>query len=374
MILPGIRPLRIAPRGRTVRLWSLLIGVAAVCPGQTEAPIADRIAPAFGERSLFILHLPLLDFAPAHPQAPTQGHADWELTSAYANTFSTTEAVNYFHDLSSRKGQTLDAGEAAGLHADFPNQALLFVDGEVIRSALSVRYGVTSRLFVSIEVPYLDRSATADGTVRSFHRDIGQSENGRDLFPSGGLAVLIQPAGGPVTFYQGPRKSGFGDITVSAGWRAPLSSKGVAYGADIALKAPTGSPMELNGSGGWDAGFLLFALWRKGLWTIEADGTFVDPGTWKVPIQVEPDPFTRALLSVIRELGSTVRVGASATLAQSPFHDRRFSTLSRAGVELALGVEHDILPAMPLRLTLTENLPSFGDRADFAVGLSIRYR
>jgi len=353
-------------------LVSLFVASAAL--GQTEAPIAHEIPPPFGDRSLFILHLPILDFAPARPQAPGARRFDWELSSAYANTFSTTEAVNYLHNLLQRRGQPLDSTEVAELHDDFPNQALLFVDGEVIRTALRARYGLTSRLFVAVEVPYIDRSATADGTVRKFHRQIGQSENGRDLFPSGGLAVLIQSAGGSTTFFGGPRKSGIGDVSFSLGWRPPATTWGLAYGADVTVKTPTGSSADLNGSGGWDAGFLLFVVWRKGLWTLEADGSFVDPGTWTAPLRLEPDAFTRALLSVMRDFGTRTRVGASVTVGQSPFHDRRFSSLSRAGVELALGFEYDVLPGIPARLTLNENIPTFGDRADFAVGLSLRYR
>jgi hypothetical protein len=368
---------RLVPKGKLrdgVLFLACALLAAEVGLAQTEAPIAEEIPPPFGQRSLFILHLPLLDFGPAIPQAPAVGRVDWQIASAYANTFSTTQAVNFFHNLSPRRGQALDDAEVAALHRDFPDRPLLFVDGEVVRTALLVRYGLTPRLFVAIEVPYLDRSATADGAVRSFHSSIGQDQNGRDLFPSGGYAVLIQPAGGSPTFFSGPRKSGIGDVSVSLGWRRPISRSGVAYGADVTLKAPSGAFSDLNGSGGWDAGFLLFVVWRKGLWTLEGDGSFVQPGTWRAPVRVEPDRFTRALVSIIRDFGARTRVGASMTLEQSPFHERRFSTLSRAGVEAALGIEYKALPGLPVRLTLTEHLPTFGDRADFAIGLALRYR
>lgn len=351
-------------------LWPM----APSCGAQDNGLPETQPAPAFGLRSLHILHLMLLDLEPARVGRLRRGETEWDLGSVYANTFSTSTFVNQYHEAPQYRGQPLQLDEVIGLHRAHAQDPLLLVDGEAIRTALSVRYGLSPSVSVSLEVPYIYRDVSLDTAIRSFHRHVHQDQNGRDLFPKGELAVLVQSPGEPFTFFQGTRRSGVGDIVGSVGWRPPLSSKGLAYGADLILKAPTGEAAELNGSGGWDTGLLLFLVWQRAGWTLEADGGYVFPGAWKAPLKLETDPFGRLFASVIRDLGRRTRIGASVTVEQSPFRDGRAYTLARSGVEIGLGVEQDVLAGLPVRLTLTKGLPKLGDRVDFSVALALRLR
>ena len=373
-------PNRLAPRRAPKSVagslgLALMLAVAFTVPAtaQTDTAADPSAVPAFGERSLHILHVPLLDFAPAARGVVVPWRIEWGLESIYANTFSTSQLVNRFHDTPQRRGRPIDPQEVDELHREFPNEPIFFVDGEVVRTALAARIGLPRSLSLSIEVPYIYRDLTLDGAVRSFHHHIGQAQNGRDLFPNGELAAVIQSPGGPVSFFGGPRRSGIGDATAAIFWRRESLGHALTYGFDLALKTPTGSPEKLNGSGGWDGGFRLFVAWCRGPWTAEADASYVVPGAWKIPLRLNPDPFGRIFVSAVRALGRSTRLGASVTAAQSPFRDERIGSLSRNGIEFALGIERDI-SRLPVRLTLTEHLPRFGDRADFSVGIALRLR
>ncbi|MGH9365896.1 MAG: DUF3187 family protein [Thermoanaerobaculia bacterium] len=343
--------------------------------GQASAPQARPPATAFALRSMHVLHLPLLDFGAAQPGTPSPGSFEWVLSTGYATTYSTTWHARRVHDDPARRGKPLSREEADYIHAAFPNDGVLFVDGESSRASLSGRYGLTRSLSVSVEVPYVGHGSNGvEQFVHGFHQAFGLEENGRDLFPRGHTTVMLQLPGGPLSLTDFHPDSGLGDVTATLSWRRPRFAGGWTLGLDAAVKAPTGSAADLNGSGGWDGGLLAFGVFEKGRWTLEADGSIVLPGKWRTPVPLDPSAFGRMVLSVIYAFGPRTRAGVSLTAAQSPYRDRSYSSLSEAGVELGLGAEHDFGPRFAVRLLFTEGLPSSGDRSDFGVMLGLRYR
>jgi len=324
---------------------------------------------------MHLLHLPLLDFGAAQPGSPAPGAFEWGLSSVYATTYSTTWHARRLHDDPARIGTPFSQEEADYIHATYPHDEVLFVDGEALRTAVSARYGLTPSLSVSVEIPYITRGLKGlEGFVVDFHKAFGIDENGRDEFPRGRATVMIQYPGGPMSLTDFVPDSGLGDVTATFSWRRVRWPGGWTLGADLALKAPTGSAANFNGSGGWDAGLLAFLVWEKGRWTLEADGSLVVPGRWKLAVPLDTTRVSRALLSVIYAFSPRTRAGLTVTVAQSPFREHSYSSLSTSGVESGLGVEHDFGPRLSARMLLTEQLPSAGDRSDFGVFLGLRYR
>lgn len=356
--------------GRPVRGDDETPAAGETPPGQLPAP-----ATAFAIRSMHLLHLPLLDFGAAQPGAPAPGAFEWALSSVFATTYSTTWHARRFHDNPVRRGTPFSQEEADAIHAVYPQDEVLFVDGEALRTAVSARYGLTRSFSVSVEIPYVTQGLTGlESFVVDFHKAFGIRENGRDEFPRGRATVLLQYPGGPISLTDFEPASGLGDVTATFSWRRARSAGGWTLGADIALKAPTGSAADFNGSGGWDGGLLAFLAWEKGRWTLEADGSLIVPGRWKVPVPLDPTAVGRILLSAIYGFSARTRAGLSLTAAQSPFRDHRYSSLSQTGVEAGFGVEHDFGPRWSARLMLTEQAPSAGDRSDFGALLGLRYR
>jgi hypothetical protein len=356
--------------GRPVRADDETPAAGEAPPGPLPAP-----ATAFAIRSMHLLHLPLLDFGAAQPGAPAPGAFEWTLFSVYATTYSTTWHARRVHDDPARRGTPLSQEEADYIHAAFPQDEVLFVDGEALRTAVSARYGLTRSFSISVEIPYITRGLKGlEGFVVDFHKTLGLSENGRDEFPRGRATVMLQYPGGPLSLTDFVPDSGLGDVTATLSWRRARSAGGWTLGADLALKGPTGSAANWNGSGGWDGGLLAFLVWEKGRWTLEADGSVVVPGRWKVPVPLDPTVTSRILLSAIYGFSERTRAGISITAAQSPFRNHPYSSLSKSGVEEGLGVEHDFGRHCSARLMLTEQLPSAGDRSDFGVFLGLRFR
>ena len=352
----------------------LLLGAAGANALATEG-IPDPPAPPFAERSLQILHVPLFDFGPADPSSLAPGASTWALSGADANTYVTTWHLRTVHAASAFRGRPISTEEVSYIHEAFGSDLVLFIDGEVARSAAKGRLGLTRSLSLSVEIPYIwHGGAGVTNFVEGFHRALGEAQNGRDEFPAGRFTVVLQAPNRAMTFLDFEPHSGIGDVTATLSWRRPRSESGWTLGVDLAGKAPTGSASSLNGSGEWDGGLLLFALCERGRWTLEGDASVVVPGGWKSPLPLDPVPAGRLLVSAIYDLGRTTRMGLSVILAQSPFRNSNYGPLSETGMEFGLGIERDLGPRLAARFTLREHGPLSGDRADFGVGIALRYR
>ena len=347
--------------------------VAGSAKGQTENEAAAW-GPAFGQRSLYVLHVPLLELSPADPEPPPAGSTRWSLESAYANTFSHSWHAVLFHDFLGPPGTPFRKDEAERIHHDFGNETAWFVDADVLRSSLKGALGLTGTTFISVEIPYVSHAAfTGDHFIGWFHRTFGLSQTGRDDFPAGSFVVMTQAANGPLGFTSGAPASGLGDGVIAFSWRPAARDSGRSFGADLTVKAPTGSARDFNGSGGWDVGALVF-LARSGVrWRVDAEAGVVFPGEWKAPVAIETSPFARIFLGLTRKLGGKTRVGASLTAEQSPFRRAGLGDVSKIGEEFAIGIERDF-SRFSARMLVTEHIARFGDRADVGLTLRVTYR
>lgn len=331
--------------------------------------------PAFGSRSLYALHVPIFDFGPAQTRALAPGDSEWTLESGYANTFSHSWHAIPYHESLGPTGTPFRADEAARIHRDFPEETAWFLDGEVLRSAFSGRVGLGSSLSLSAEIPWISHDAfTADRLIVSFHRAFDLGQAGRTDFPTGRFVAMLQQSNGAMRFDNRTPEPGIGDVSASLSWRpAPLSG-GRTFGIDLAVKAPTGAAADYNGSGSWDAGVLVFLARPGRLWYFDAQAGVIFPGRWKGTVPLSVSPFGRVFLSVARRVGPRTRLGASATYEQSPFRREALGEVSKAGMEVAVGLERDLARDVVVRLTATEHMSALGDRADVGAALGIRCR
>ena len=319
--------------------------------------------------------MPFFGFGPVETRALAPGESEWTLESGYANTFSHSWHPILFHDALGPPGTPFRADEAARIHHDFPQDTAWFVDAEVLRSAFSGRVGLGSSLFLSAEIPWVSHDAfTADRLIVTFHRTFGLGQAGRTDFPTGRFVAMLQAGNGPMRFDNRTPEPGIGDFSASLSWRPALLSGGRTFGLDLTVKAPTGAAADYNGSGSWDAGVLVFLARPGRLWHFDAQAGVVIPGRWKGTFPLSTSPFARVFLSVDRRLGPRTRAGASVTYEQSPFRREALEAVSKAGMELAFGLERDLARDTAVRLTVTEHLSALGDRADVGAALGLRFR
>ena len=321
-----------------------------------------------------MLHVPFLDFGPADASAPAPGSAAWTFDAAYASTFSSTwHALSYHRDLG-LSGRPFTSAEADAIHRDFPGDRVFFLEADVLRTSLSGRLGLTRELSASVELVYVSHDAIRGGSaVEAFHRAFGLPQSGRDEFPSDAFDIVLQRPGRAITFDDRTPGSGPGDTTATLSWR-PAAASVWSWGADAAVKAPTGSARNFNGSGSWDGGVLAFARRDGRRWTFDGEAGYVFPGRWHTDTGLTSAGFARFFLAATRALGARARAGVSATFEQSPFRRDGMGDLSHSGFEVAVGLERDVSRRASAGLTVTENVPAFGDRADFGLALRIRVK
>jgi hypothetical protein len=355
----------------------LVLVCALVLPSLSvaQSPEESGWGPAFGSRSLYALHVPVFDFGPAHTRALAPGESEWTLESGYANTFSHSWHPVLFHDALGPAGTSFRADEAARIHRDFPEETAWFLDADVLRSAFAGRIGLGASLSLCAEIPWISHDAfTADRLIASFHRAFGIDQAGRTDFAAGRFVVMLQPSNGAMQFDNRMPEPGVGDVSASLSWRPAPVSGGMTFGVDVAVKAPTGKAADYNGSGSWDAGALVFVARTGRLWLFDAEAGIVFPGPWSGTLRLSVAPFGRVFLSATRRLGSRTRVGTSITYEQSPFRRGALGEVSKAGMEVAIGLERDLSRNTAVRLTVTEHIATLGDRADVGAALGMRLR
>jgi len=128
----------------------------------------------------------------------------------------------------------------------------LRLDGETTRFAFTYRYGLSDRLDIGVEVPYLwHQAGNLDSFVDRWHDVFGSLGGGAranreddqlELFYADSQATLVDVS---------DDADGIGDIRLHAGWRLSESERRKSA-LRFSIKFPTGDSDDLLGSGGTD--------------------------------------------------------------------------------------------------------------------------
>ena len=161
---------------------------------------------------------------------------------------------------SQRDAQTTASGQmAAVLHASVANNYVnensavefLNFDGETLRFALELRYGLAENWGLQLDVPWLEQSGgDLDGVIDDWHDFWGMSDGGRSDVPRDILDYqYTSPAGG---FSLQDDTSGMGDISLSLN-HVFYKDDSSAVSLTLGYKFATGDEDKFLGSGGDDA-------------------------------------------------------------------------------------------------------------------------
>lgn len=343
-----------------------LLGSAA----RGQEPPSLPVAP-----SLYLLDVPFLHLAGSEHAAPAPGELRLDAALDYGNTFSHTWQARAIHvGAGLEEDAPFTREEAEYMHREFPEETMIFLDGELTRVTVEARVGLGAGLSAGLRVPWLSFGALRlDGALESFHDAVGLPDSQRPAFPTGRFLVVLQAPGGPLRFDDRPPRSGIGDVVASLRYtRAVGASTRVT--AELLLKAPTGDPEDYRGSGRADAGLLVGAVHRVGRLGLHLDAGVVVPGRFRnereVPLATAP--FARLLAGADVRLGSRTFLALWAVAEQSPQRRIEMGDVARAGFEAGLGITREEPGLGTLSLSLVENLPWFGDAVD--LGLSLRLR
>lgn len=211
--------------------------VAAVllCGSARAGGLADRPAPlAIRDQNPFvqIYGLPPAEPADPTPPGPVQGQLLFDLANSSMLVDGATESIS--------------------------------LDGETYRLAVSLRGGLSDRLEVGIEIPFVfHRGGVLDDFVESWHDLLGLSNDERDKTPNGALDYSHR-SDGVESIAVRSGEQGLGDVRLFAA--IPLhraENGGRTLGLRASLELPTGDPDRLLGSGSTDLALSLHAAERS---------------------------------------------------------------------------------------------------------------
>jgi hypothetical protein len=162
---------------------------------------------------------------------------------------------------SQRDAATAESGTlVAALHSSLANQYVadsnsdefLNFDGETLRFALELRYGLAQNWDVQLEVPWLDHSGgNLDDWIDDWHDLWGMSDGGRSDVPNDLLDYRYANRDG-AGFSLQDSTSGLGDISLSL-THAFYRKKSSVASLVLGYKFSTGDEDDFLGSGGDDA-------------------------------------------------------------------------------------------------------------------------
>ncbi|MEZ5573460.1 MAG: DUF3187 family protein [Halioglobus sp.] len=160
---------------------------------------------------------------------------------------------------SQRDAQTMHSGQlAVALHSSIasqyvneskPSESLNF-DGETLRFALELRYGLAPDWDVQLEVPWLQQSGgDLDGLIDDWHDFWGMSDGGRSSVPKDVLDYRYASA--KAGFSLQDDTSGVGDVSLSLSHAFYRDANSVVSAA-LGYKFSTGDEHDFLGSGADD--------------------------------------------------------------------------------------------------------------------------
>lgn len=137
------------------------------------------------------------------------------------------------------------------------NEAIL-LDGESYVTTVGLRYGVTERLQIGLDVPWVAHNqGSLDSFIEDWHRFFGLPNGDRSKLPDDELTYAYASGNGDSLLLD-DETSGVGDLRLLAAWQL-LTNEQLAVSLLASLKAPTGDADDLTGSGAWDASIALSA-------------------------------------------------------------------------------------------------------------------
>jgi len=130
---------------------------------------------------------------------------------------------------------------------DAKSDEYLNFDGETLRAALELRYGIVENLYVQIEIAWLDHSGgELDKLIDDWHDFWGMSDGGRSEVPRDLLDYRYATPEG--NFGLDDDASGMGDINLSLNY-AFYRDEDAAMSLGIGYKFGTGDEEDFTGSG-----------------------------------------------------------------------------------------------------------------------------
>lgn len=231
-------------------------------------------------------------------------------------------------------------------------------DGETTRLGLMYRYGVTDKVELGVELPYLfHESGNLDSFISGWHDAFGLPNGVRDLLPEDQIDFeyadrVSQPVG------LSRSTNGVGELRFFGGVRLQ-SSPGNDTALRFSVKFPTGDSNELRGSGGTD-----FSIGIAGdhtsLWGLaRLNGYYRVSGTYIGEPEILEDRYRKFVPRISGGLGFQWTEGfelLAQTTLRGAIYDSEIHTLGDTAAVLTIGANIGLGDRYQLALGVGEDI------------------
>jgi Protein of unknown function (DUF3187) len=235
-------------------------------------------------------------------------------------------------------------------------ESLLF-DGETTRIGVSWRRGITEKLELGIEIPWvLHESGNFDSFIDRWHDVFGLPDGIRDERPNDRLLFRYGDGARLLTMQQ--NVNGPGDVRLLGGWQLAGGTKG-SSALRFSVKLPTGDSASLLGSGGADVSLGL-AGDRSGLMGAERlAGFYRVNATWLGAHDVGVRRNETLVGQVSGGINYALTPHASLALQallRSPVYESDVSPLGDLAASVTMGVRFRLPRGYSLALAVGEDI------------------
>lgn len=234
------------------------------------------------------------------------------------------------------------------------------MDLEVFRPFLQFRYGITERIEVGAEIPFIHLSGgKLDGLINWFHNLLGDEEGYRAI--AGNYKFNYSFTHNDVDWVSPQRGTfGLGDIALTSKFKI-ISPE--TYLADlsvrVALKMPSGKPQLSLGSGNWDFAFGLcfdYGLHERWVAYLNLGGVIVGQPETQADIRVH-NYFTGMLAL---ECLATENL---SLIAQINYNSSLFKTgiqrVDQDGIQFLGGIKYNFSRRFGIQFDMSEELITY---------------
>jgi len=234
------------------------------------------------------------------------------------------------------------------------------MDLEVFRPFLQLRYGITERIEVGAEIPFIHLSeGVLDGFISWLHNLLGSEGGHRAVAGNYKFNYSFKHNGAN---WLSPKRGtfGLGDIALTSKFKLFSSDSYLAdLSARVALKIPSGKPQLSLGSGNWDFAFGLcfdYGLHERWVAYLNLGGVIVG----------QPD--TQADISVHNYFTGMLALEFLATeklslIAQLNHNTSLFTTgirrVDQAGMQILGGIKYAFSPRFGIQFDMVEELITY---------------
>ena len=246
---------------------------------------------------------------------------------------------------------------------------------ETFRSALHLKYGLTNRMEIGLEIPYYYRNGGfLDPFIMSVEHDFGQLNTDRIRFTDGHFGGYEITQGGQTILSGEDHQTGLGDLSLSAKYLVlDEGSQQPAVSLRIAFKIPTGDFDKAFGSGKADIGLGLVLQKSMGRrWLFYLNQSVVFPGDDFGSSHFTLRPIYSAALAAEFIWTAAFSLVGQLDYYTSPFHGTGVRALDNGVFEAAFGFNYRFDRHLLFQLYGIENFAvPRGASADFTLGTNI---